>query len=363
MESEYIQAALSLLKKAGRMDLLRQVALPALRPARKATQGVAAAVMACSPQRAGARLGQVRRGGRGGGRLSPGKRGRVVSRPAGPSAELSFVTGKRRGGADFRKEHRLAKGRRGAPPRVAASRDSCAPSAGDRQDGETGVQRTGVVQGEQPGGGEDLDIMQVVDAAREEREDGLSAERDGEYDPLVPISRKWPTILEWSATESEGEEMEVRGDPRRGASPNFIVHWGAPRKVYGKPAKKGSVKLSVEGPGGPGVRSGQRGLLGAQGGPRFFEATRTRRRWAADTPGEPCGGRGLAPASAAASWERRPGPSKVHAGVRKRRTVGTTATAAELPRRAQEALGYGNDFWMSCLVDQIGGTFRAVNYI
>ncbi|KAJ1128301.1 hypothetical protein NDU88_006680 [Pleurodeles waltl] len=70
MESKYVQAALSLLKKAGRMDLVRQEALPALRPARKAAQGVAAAVMACSPPRAGARLGQGELRGRG----EPGER-------------------------------------------------------------------------------------------------------------------------------------------------------------------------------------------------------------------------------------------------------------------------------------------------
>ncbi|KAJ1104843.1 hypothetical protein NDU88_002252 [Pleurodeles waltl] len=64
MEGEYVKAALSLLKKAGCMDLVRQEALPALRPARKAVQGVAAAVMACSPPRAGARPGRASRAGR-----------------------------------------------------------------------------------------------------------------------------------------------------------------------------------------------------------------------------------------------------------------------------------------------------------
>ncbi|KAJ1136497.1 hypothetical protein NDU88_002913 [Pleurodeles waltl] len=66
-----------------------------------------------------------------------------------------------------------------------------------------------------------------------------------------------------------------------------------------------------------------------------------RRRLAADTPGERCRGRGFAPVSATASWERRPGPSGVQTGVNKRRTVRTTA--GELPRRAQEALGYSNE--------------------
>ncbi|KAJ1185175.1 hypothetical protein NDU88_001969 [Pleurodeles waltl] len=39
MEGEYLQAALSLLKKAGRMDLVRQEALPALRPAGRWRRG------------------------------------------------------------------------------------------------------------------------------------------------------------------------------------------------------------------------------------------------------------------------------------------------------------------------------------
>ncbi|KAJ1091614.1 hypothetical protein NDU88_004731 [Pleurodeles waltl] len=152
----------------------------------------------------------------------------------------------------------------------------------------------------------------------------------------------------------------------------------APRKFYGEPGKKGTVKLSKEGPGGPGVRSGQWGVLGVQGVPRFvaedldFSGTPdlscqgerrgrgepgergagrarlawggsitlarrtggasggwpkliTRRRLAADAPGKRCRGKGFAPASAAASWERRPGPLGVQAGVYKTRTVGTTA--------------------------------------
>ncbi|KAJ1112644.1 hypothetical protein NDU88_000905 [Pleurodeles waltl] len=57
-EAEYLQAAVALLEKAGRMDLLRQEAFPALRPARKAAHGIAAAVMACSPPRSGGRAGQ-----------------------------------------------------------------------------------------------------------------------------------------------------------------------------------------------------------------------------------------------------------------------------------------------------------------
>ncbi|KAJ1107075.1 hypothetical protein NDU88_004472 [Pleurodeles waltl] len=58
-----VEQALLLLGRAGRMDLVNQEALRALRPARRAAQGVAAAVLACSPPTSPTREGQV--GGRG----------------------------------------------------------------------------------------------------------------------------------------------------------------------------------------------------------------------------------------------------------------------------------------------------------
>ncbi|KAJ1181972.1 hypothetical protein NDU88_007171 [Pleurodeles waltl] len=99
MEDEYVQAALSLLKKAGRVDLVRQEALPALRPARKAAQGVAAAVMACSPPRVCAKPEQVRRQGWGRGRAPPGKQGHVVSTAAGLLKPSMVFPSKGRDGA------------------------------------------------------------------------------------------------------------------------------------------------------------------------------------------------------------------------------------------------------------------------
>ncbi|KAJ1208836.1 hypothetical protein NDU88_004219 [Pleurodeles waltl] len=69
----------------------------------------------------------------------------------------------------------------------------------------------------------------------------------------------------------------------------------------------------------------------------------SERRLAADTPGKRCGGRGRAPASAAASWEQRPGPAGVQKGVRKKSAVETAVV--EGPRRAQEVWDYGNDPW------------------
>ncbi|KAJ1151045.1 hypothetical protein NDU88_003832 [Pleurodeles waltl] len=75
MEGDYVEAALSLLRRAGRMDLVKREALAALRPARKAAQMVAAAVLACSRTRSSARAEQVRRPGRAVGR----SRGRACS--------------------------------------------------------------------------------------------------------------------------------------------------------------------------------------------------------------------------------------------------------------------------------------------
>ncbi|KAJ1139839.1 hypothetical protein NDU88_006203 [Pleurodeles waltl] len=66
-QDEQVRAALALLRQAGRLDLLREEALALARPARQASAGVTAAVMACSPPRAGAASLKVRRGGKGAG--------------------------------------------------------------------------------------------------------------------------------------------------------------------------------------------------------------------------------------------------------------------------------------------------------
>ncbi|KAJ1181703.1 hypothetical protein NDU88_006905 [Pleurodeles waltl] len=110
--------------------------------------------------------------------------------------------------------------------------------------------------------------MQWVDSSSGEVEEGVSAERDGEGDPLIPISPKWPTMLEWSATESEGEGLADGEDTRGGASLHLTVRCGAPRRVCGESKKKGTVALNKEGPGGAGGRSGQLGVLGVQRVPR-----------------------------------------------------------------------------------------------
>ncbi|KAJ1126882.1 hypothetical protein NDU88_005288 [Pleurodeles waltl] len=106
MEGEYVEAVLSLLKKAGCMDLVRQEALAALRPARKAAQRVAAAVMACSPPRSSTRAEQVRRPGR----APAAKSSRMVSKAAGLKKGFRVLTHGGRGGAGGGRA-RAAKGR------------------------------------------------------------------------------------------------------------------------------------------------------------------------------------------------------------------------------------------------------------
>ncbi|KAJ1166511.1 hypothetical protein NDU88_006911 [Pleurodeles waltl] len=88
MAEEKVRQALALLEQAGRMDLVRPEALGPLRLAHRALAGVVAAVMACSPPRAGKTASQVRRGGRaqeGPGRKSAawGGRGAVKGGVAG----------------------------------------------------------------------------------------------------------------------------------------------------------------------------------------------------------------------------------------------------------------------------------------
>ncbi|KAJ1137904.1 hypothetical protein NDU88_004300 [Pleurodeles waltl] len=55
MSEECVRRALALLEKAGRMNLVRHATLGLWRPARMASADVAAAVLACSPPRSGAR--------------------------------------------------------------------------------------------------------------------------------------------------------------------------------------------------------------------------------------------------------------------------------------------------------------------
>ncbi|KAJ1163736.1 hypothetical protein NDU88_004189 [Pleurodeles waltl] len=60
MAEEKVHQALALLEQARRMDLVRPEAFGPVRPARTGLSGVAAAVLACSPPRAGKPSSQVK---------------------------------------------------------------------------------------------------------------------------------------------------------------------------------------------------------------------------------------------------------------------------------------------------------------
>ncbi|KAJ1213750.1 hypothetical protein NDU88_001381 [Pleurodeles waltl] len=328
-EAEYLQAAVALLEKAGRMDLLRQEALPALRPARKAAQGVTAAVMACSPPRSGGRTGQMRKGGQGGGRLSPGKQGCVVCRPAGPGRVPVFTLAPGRGGVKLQSRIRLGRGGRGASQRAVGLHNLGAKYKGSKQDEGRGGQAEGAGQGLQPRVGGDLSSVQLGEGYSGGGESRGQDERDGEYDPLIPVSSKWPTMLECSASESEGEQAEVGEDESGGASPPLTVRphrkeslWetgeegassvdygGGPRffaardfVFAGTPDLLGQRERREEGE--PGERRAERSpWTEGQAEPRAAGRSPSpgwmaERRLATDTPGKRCGGRGRAPANA-----------------------------------------------------------------
>ncbi|KAJ1117897.1 hypothetical protein NDU88_006093 [Pleurodeles waltl] len=281
--------------------------------------------------------------GAGWGRASPGKQGRVVFTPAGScKASLAFQ-GKGRGGAGSGKA-RGCEDDAGAPQRVGGPRTSRAVRTCPGQDRDSWVQGGGVGGTEHVGEAEDLNLQQGMGSPSWEGEGGTFSERDGEFDPLVPISRKWPSILEWSATESEGEEAEDVGDAQGGASPIPIAS-AEPRareSVAGgesQPSTGGSATLARragKATGGwpklitriDGVEAfgcgRSRGAVWRQG-----FCTRQRRRFVG-----------------AAS-----GPIGVQPVVTMRRTVRTTV--GELPRRAQEVLGHGNELWREddCILD------------
>ncbi|KAJ1176754.1 hypothetical protein NDU88_002021 [Pleurodeles waltl] len=394
MEGEYIQAALSLLKKAGRKDLVWQEALPALHPARKAAQGVEAALMACSPLRATPRPEQVRTQERGRGRAPAGKSGRVVSKAAGlRKGFLGFsITG--RGGAGGGKVL-AAKVRERRETRQFGG----LPSSHEAKESLQRQDKDGEVQGVGAGGSaptlalEELSLPQRAVSPSGEREGEVGPlEQDGEFDPLVPISRKWPNVLEWSSTESEGEEpVAVRVSERRNHLP--LLHAAESHgasKVNGCHVEGmlclgkgcGHWACSVA------LQRGSRGGRGGGGAPGFYSArvndfagtldlccqgercgreepgerrvaripwreeqadpraagrsalpgVLVRRSLAADTPEERCRGMVFAPAGAAASWEQRPGPSGVHRVVSTRRIAGDKTGAWQ--QRTQAALGH-----------------------
>ncbi|KAJ1205447.1 hypothetical protein NDU88_000882 [Pleurodeles waltl] len=186
--------AVALLRQAGRMDLLKDGALAPGRPERRASAGVAAAVAACSPPRVagackvrGASRGRGR--GVGKGRFSGRERGRGyprVSREAGHGILRQSWKPARKGKAGpcaaDSSEVRKARGAVGGPGASATSKGLSVAGRGRRG--------KGVAPSGEEARGLDLGIIHG------EGEKWGSVRKEVERNPRVPMSKKWPTMLQ-----------------------------------------------------------------------------------------------------------------------------------------------------------------------
>ncbi|KAJ1197594.1 hypothetical protein NDU88_001451 [Pleurodeles waltl] len=115
--------AVTLLRQAGRLDLLKEGALEPGRPARRASAGVAAAVAACSPPRVAEKVSGVSKGAgagaRGGTGAAKGKAARPARRAAAPRDSLEAGHGLVRPGG------RPTRGGRARPRLVLRPQGSC----------------------------------------------------------------------------------------------------------------------------------------------------------------------------------------------------------------------------------------------
>ncbi|KAJ1204643.1 hypothetical protein NDU88_000083 [Pleurodeles waltl] len=237
----------------------------------------------------------------------------------------------------------------------------------------------------------DLDSRQMGETSKIEGEAGAAGGLL-EDDPLIPVSARWPTMLEWSDSGSDGEKGGAEGDELGGVSPYLLTRRGPPQRAYGAVVQKEPKGAGGAEPEGFGTQAGQRVVSGGRGMSGFppsgdseeagtpdlfcqgerggqlepgergaarapwYEGQaepraagrsastggRTARRVAADNLGERCGGRGFAPAGAPASRERRSGPLEVTVGAPMRSAVRMTAGASL--RWAQEEQDSGNAF-------------------
>ncbi|KAJ1115551.1 hypothetical protein NDU88_003774 [Pleurodeles waltl] len=379
--------AVALLRQAGRMDFLKDGALAPGRPARRASAGVAAAVAACSPPRvAGAvKVRGVPRGagakgvfGEGKGRFSGQERGRGsprVSREAGHGpprqsckrarkgkagpqeaarrkgdrtegvgALEASAAGKSEGGkADARQaraavssEVRKARGATGGPGAVATSKGLSVSGRGRR--GQGGAPRV-----------EEARVLELGIRHGEGEKRG-TAGKEVERDPRVPMSEKWPTMLQWSSDEVGGSTEGGKWYKGEGSVVDRSL--GAPRKEYRSGISESEVlgeddgldEEGLEGEEGLGVRSQwdigsspgtpdlvwqgpldyedddpgkqdaarvhwEEGKAGPGAASWMASAGWSRRRYgAADAFSGLCGGEGIAPPVAAGQEEQHPGP-------------------------------------------------------
>ncbi|KAJ1176411.1 hypothetical protein NDU88_001692 [Pleurodeles waltl] len=119
MEAGLVEEALALLRRAGRMDLVNPEGRHALRPARMAAQGVAAAILACSPPRSAGGRNKVRSlgraAGRGRGRAAGTVSSRAAFKAAGWRGRSGALTHAQRGGAAPTRARVRESGERGGP--------------------------------------------------------------------------------------------------------------------------------------------------------------------------------------------------------------------------------------------------------
>ncbi|KAJ1123273.1 hypothetical protein NDU88_001746 [Pleurodeles waltl] len=303
---------------------------------RRAALGVAAAVLACSLPHSPGRVKEVRSSGRAAGRGRGRSKVKAASRPAFKAAgfrrQAEASPHAQKGGAGPAQARIMRrKGREGPiktrglglPRNVGGSELQRGQQVSSSEEGSwKGVspqeaEKTGLVEVWQT---ESLQGSEVED-------DGVDlGGGEGVY-PMIPISTKWPTILEWSTSDSEGEEPAGPG-ARISRSPSPLPRCRFPSRVYGDRAVGETGEslgggafhgLLSGGPGGP-VKSGESRAARVpwhevQAEPRVAgwctsTGGQKKRTSTADAPDGGWGGTGLAPGDAAPCWEQRLGPSR-----------------------------------------------------
>ncbi|KAJ1129021.1 hypothetical protein NDU88_007392 [Pleurodeles waltl] len=380
MADDKVQKASALLKQARRMDVVWPEALGPLRPAHRISAGVAAAVMACLPPCAVRMVAQVRRGGR----CKGGPRKKGAAWAAGDGAKVGPAWAGPRGNprqpARLRSERSERGGVKGHEPGVWYAALPDAVKKGKK--GNSGLRKEetagqplwqGTGAGEDPkkglGGSDhggtgymeerhvwDCSVLPETGTVKQHAKGDFEWDRvpqAQERDPKMPLSKKWPTILQWSGSEEEEDGVSGEEVGQDGEDPlaNFAIM--VPRRVHGTQADRwGGVVWAGpdegEGIGGDGgtsegvceeafLQPGTSDLCwqevldfddaepGEQVAARepwreekaepgaacqiASAGVRRRRRKAADASAGWCGDMGFVPACAAAQGEQRPGPS------------------------------------------------------
>ncbi|KAJ1161002.1 hypothetical protein NDU88_001491 [Pleurodeles waltl] len=207
MESEKkVLEAVALLRQAGRLDLLKEGALAPTRLARRASAGVAAAgphALRHGVQRTARVFRAPGRTGRRS-RLPPAKKWGVG--PRGAAEQQALVEGQvgaREPSAGYKGKEKAAGvlGERlgGARPRKLKTAATGASVASEAFYGPVFLPSGGRGKGAVFGSG-DLGSSSGVGQS------GIFEKQEAEGDPKIPLSKKWPTMLQWSSDE-EGDDL------------------------------------------------------------------------------------------------------------------------------------------------------------